>query len=90
MNTHLHSSLKTRFAAPGSRRLRLLAAACGFALLLACRADARPVTWEYRVVNAGLQNRQLEALLNSNGADRWELVQITSKGVAVFKRPKLK
>lgn len=72
----------------GRHRFIGLFAGCAFALLFACGADARPLKWEYRVVNAGLNNRQLESLLNSNGAEGWELVQITAKGVAIFKRRK--
>ena len=75
----------------GSRK-RFVGWVAGFAVvfLLACNADARPVKWEYLVLNAGLQNRQLESLLNTNGAAGWELVQISPKGVAVFKRVKTK
>jgi len=69
--------------------MRLLAG-FAFILLLTCAADARPPVWEYRVVNAHFDNRQLESLLNSNGAEGWELVQISAKGVAVFKRQKTK
>lgn len=62
----------------------------GFAciLLFTCAADARPVKWEYRVIHAHFDNRQLENLLNSQGMEGWELVQINTKGVAIFKRQK--
>ena len=58
---------------------------CVLVLLIPDGAYAR-ATWEYRVVHAGLNARQLENLLNTNGSDGWELVQINSNGVAIFKR----
>lgn len=64
---------------------------CAIAILCTGSVQAaapKVVVWEYRVVNAGMDNRQLEALLNSNGAAGWELVQINARGVAIFKRPK--
>ena len=48
--------------------------------------EARTPKWEYLVVNAGLQNRNLEQMLNARGADGWELVALTRKDVAIFKR----
>ena len=49
-------------------------------------AEARGPKWEYLVVNAGLNNRNLEQMLNARGADGWELVALTRKDVAIFKR----
>jgi len=49
-------------------------------------AEARAPKWEYLVVNAGLKNRNLELMLNERGAEGWELVAVTRKDVAVFKR----
>jgi hypothetical protein len=40
------------------------------------------------VVTVNTTPRVLEATLNENGAQGWELVEITTKGVAIFKRPK--
>jgi len=57
-------------------------------LLLTCAAEAGSVRWEYKVVNAGLANRQLESLLNTKEAAGWELVQINAQGVAILKRRK--
>ena len=74
---------------PGSsHRIISLFAGLTFILLFTCAADAKPVIWEYRVIHAHFDNRQLESLLNSNGVDGWELVQINAKGVAIFKRQK--
>ncbi len=44
--------------------------------------------WEYKVENANMSNRQLETFLNQRGAEGWELICVSEKGVAVFKRPK--
>lgn len=49
-------------------------------------AQAQPTDWEYLVVNAALNNRALQQMLNARGADGWELVAFTGKDVAVFKR----
>lgn len=49
--------------------------------------SARSPKWEYLVVNAGLKNRNLQQLLDTHGAQGWELVTFTRKDVAVFKRP---
>jgi hypothetical protein len=49
-------------------------------------AEARTPKWEYLVVSAGLKNRNLEQLLNEQGALGWELVALTRKDVAIFKR----
>ena len=51
-----------------------------------CSAEARPPKWQYTVVNAALNNRSLEQMLNARGADGWELVAFTRKDVAIFKR----
>jgi hypothetical protein len=48
--------------------------------------EARTPKWEYLVVSAGLQNRNLEQMLNARGAEGWELVTVTRKDVAIFKR----
>ncbi len=71
---------------PRRQGLALLAG-CAIFLALPCGAYAKS-KWEYRVVNANMLNRQLENLLNTNGAQGWELVQINSAGVAIFKRRK--
>ncbi|MDD5198564.1 MAG: DUF4177 domain-containing protein [Terrimicrobiaceae bacterium] len=90
MNKHLHPSqvLSTNGRIGSRRFFASLFAGCVFTLLFACGANAGSVKWEYRVLNAGLHNRQLESLLNSNGAEGWELVQINAKGVAILKRRK--
>ena len=49
-------------------------------------AQAQPPKWEYIVVNAALNNRNLEQMLDARGAEGWELVAFTRKDVAVFKR----
>ena len=49
-------------------------------------AEARTPKWEYLVVSAGLQNRNLEQMLNARGAEGWELVALTRKDVVIFKR----
>ena len=49
-------------------------------------AEAKAPKWEYLVVNAGLKNRNLEQMLNARGAEGWELVALTRKDVAIFKR----
>jgi hypothetical protein len=51
-----------------------------------CVAEARPPKWEYLVVTAALKNRNLEPMLNARGAEGWELVALTRKDVAIFKR----
>lgn len=64
-------------------RFPILVAIC-FASL--ATAKAQPVEWEYLVVNAALNNRVLQQMLNARGADGWELVAFTGKDVAIFKR----
>ncbi len=49
-------------------------------------AEARPPKWEYLVVTAALKNRNLEQMLNAQGAQGWELVALTRRDVAIFKR----
>lgn len=72
--------------APKSLTARILMG-CTMVLLVAGNADAK-TTWEYRVVTVNTSPRQLEDQLNTNGAEGWELVEITPKGVAIFKRLK--
>ena len=61
---------------------------CSMVFLFSTGLEAKPIVWEYRVVTINTTPRILEATLNENGAQGWELVEISSKGVAVFKRPK--
>ncbi len=77
------------FRLPPPHRLAFVAAAI---LLLgsAGLAEAKPPRWEYLVVSAGLKNRPLEQMLNAQGAQGWELVNITGGDVAIFKRVKAK
>ncbi len=49
-------------------------------------AQAQSPRWEYLVVSAALNNRNLEQMLDARGAEGWELVAFTRKDVAVFKR----
>lgn len=49
-------------------------------------AQAQSPKWEYLVVSAALNNRNLDQMLNARGAEGWELVTFTRKDVAVFKR----
>jgi hypothetical protein len=49
-------------------------------------AEARAPKWEYLAVNAALKSRNLEQMLNARGAEGWELVALTRKDVAIFKR----
>lgn len=63
---------------------------CSMVLLFATGLEAKPIVWEYRVITVNITPRVLEATLNANGAEGWELVEITPKGVAIFKRPKTK
>ena len=76
-------------ARAGSFRIRVLTG-CALVLMCAGGVDAKTVAWEYQVVSAGLNNRRLELLLNEKGAEGWELVQISSNNIAIFKRPKSK
>ncbi len=48
--------------------------------------EGRTPKWEYLVVSAGLKNWNLEQMLNARGAEGWELVALTRKDVAIFKR----
>jgi hypothetical protein len=64
-----------------------VAAAVGVVMMaLSSPGEARSPKWEYLVVSAGLKNRNLELMLNERGAEGWELVALTRKDVAVFKR----
>jgi hypothetical protein len=59
-------------------------------VLLLATADpltAQTPRWEYQVVSAKLKNRPLAEMLNSRGAEGWELVALTRGDVAIFKRP---
>ncbi len=49
-------------------------------------AEAQSPKWDYLVVSAALKNRNLEQMLNARGAEGWELVALTRKDVAIFKR----
>ena len=49
-------------------------------------AQAQSPKWEYLVVSAALNNRNLEQMLDARGAEGWELVAFSRKDVAVFKR----
>jgi len=55
-------------------------------LVAAGTAHAQSPKWEYLVVSAALNNRNLEQMLDARGAEGWELVAFTRKDVAVFKR----
>ncbi|MGL4398381.1 MAG: DUF4177 domain-containing protein [Luteolibacter sp.] len=61
---------------------------CSMIFLFSAELEAKQIVWEYRVITVNTTPRVLEATLNENGAQGWELVEINSKGVAVFKRPK--
>jgi hypothetical protein len=61
---------------------------CSMVLLFSTDLEAKQTVWEYRVITVNTTPRILEATLNENGEQGWELVEINSKGVAVFKRPK--
>ena len=67
------------------RRLPLFLAV-GFGLALLTPAHAQMPRWEYRVLSAKLNMRPLEQLLNAQAAEGWELVQITDRGMAIFKK----
>jgi len=66
---------------------RRFLAACAIVMLCGSGLQAKTPQWEYRVVSAATNNRTLETLLNSNGAQGWELVQV-DRGVVIFKRLK--
>lgn len=66
-----------------SIRTLVLSAVCCASL---ATAKAQSADWEYLVVNAALNSRALQQMLNARGSDGWELVAFTSKDVAVFKR----
>jgi len=67
------------------KTLRNLALA-SLCLVSISAAQAQSAKWEYLVISAALQNRNLEQMLNARGAEGWELVAFTRKDVAVFKR----
>ena len=61
--------------------------ACSFVFLcLLSAAGAQSPKWEYLAASAALKNRNLEQFLNARGAEGWELVALTRKDVAIFKR----
>lgn len=67
---------------------------CLLAAMLVCSsaslfaAPAKSATrWEYRIVSAKLNQRVLEQMLNAQAAQGWELLQITDRGFAIFKKP---
>lgn len=68
--------------------IALVAALLAGSLLFCAPVHAGTAKLEYTVVSAHLNNRNLEALLNSYASQGWELVQITNSGVAIFKRVK--
>lgn len=70
------------------RNPRMMAATltAGLFLGLSPLAEARTPKWEYLVVSAALNNRNLGEMLSARGAEGWELVGFTRKDVAVFKR----
>ncbi len=62
---------------------------CSMVLLFATTGvEAKQIVWEYRVISVNTSPRALEATLNANGAEGWELVEINTKGIAIFKRQK--
>jgi hypothetical protein len=74
-------------AAGKSAGIRILMG-CSMVLLFSPALEAKPIVWEYRVITVNTNPRALEATLNENGLQGWELVEINSKGIAIFKRPK--
>jgi hypothetical protein len=83
----LGKSSSLRLASGKNAGIRILMG-CSMVLLFSTGLEAKPMVWEYRVVTVNTTPRILEATLNENGAQGWELVEITTKGVAIFKRPK--
>lgn len=73
---------------PSFRRVLPLFAAATVLLVSMGGAEAQTARWEYAVVNAKLTNRVLEQMLNDRAVQGWELVQITDRGIAIFKRKK--
>ncbi len=67
-------------------RMVAVALAAGFFLGMSSWAEARTPKWEYLVVSAAMKNRSLEQMLNARGTEGWELVALTRKDVAIFKR----
>jgi hypothetical protein len=74
-------------AAGKSAGIRILMG-CSMVLLFSTALEAKPIVWEYRVITVNTSPRALEATLNENGLQGWELVEINTKGIAIFKRPK--
>ena len=74
-------------AAGKSAGIRVLMG-CSMVLLFSTGLEAKQIVWEYRVISVNTSPRALEATLNENGAQGWELVEINTKGIAIFKRPK--
>lgn len=74
-----------RVSEAGRRWLPVLLAGV-FGLALLSSAEAQTPRVEYRVVSAKLNLRPLEQMLNAEAAQGWELVQITDRGMAIFKR----
>ena len=67
-------------------RMMVATLAAGLFLGLSQLAEARTPKWEYLVVSAALNNRNLGEMLSARGLDGWDLVGFTRKDVAVFKR----
>ena len=61
---------------------------CSMVFLFATGLEAKPIVWEYRVISVNTSPRALETTLNENGAQGWELIEINTKGIAIFKRQK--
>lgn len=61
---------------------------CSMVLLFATGLEAKQIVWEYRVISVNTSPRALETTLNENGAQGWELLEINTKGIAIFKRQK--
>jgi hypothetical protein len=79
--------LSINLAAGKSAGIRILMG-CSMVLLFSTGLEAKQIVWEYRVITVNTSPRALEATLNENGAQGWELVEINTKGIAIFKRPK--
>lgn len=80
--------MKTTHPLPWRRPVAFVVTLLAASLFLCAPTHAGSTKWEYTAVSAHLNNRNLEALLNSYAAQGWELVQITNSGVAIFKRVK--
>ena len=82
---HSLTSWQNSFRTCGPVRRTL--AGCAIVLFCGSALQAKPPQWQYLVVNSPAGNRTLENLLNTNGAQGWELVQV-DRGVVIFKRLK--